>query len=75
MNPEDLYDLVEAEVRIKCDYCGATHITTESDVEDACQAFFDDGWRKTRGYDKLKCPTCIGAPKIHPVQNFSIPAL
>ena len=54
--PEDLFDEIMSTHEICCSNCKTTDTVVGCDDFDACQSFFNDGWRKTT--EKCYCPKC-----------------
>lgn len=53
---EDFLDELLTMHQISCSKCGRTSSVLHCDEYDACEAFFEEGWRKTK--DNCYCPKC-----------------
>ena len=54
---DSLYDAIIVSVEISCNNCRKTNTIHECDEFDACDSFYEDGWRMTRAQN-VYCPEC-----------------
>ena len=55
-SPEDLYESIISEQSIICDVCSEENSLYNIDDIDACEVFFEEGWRATP--NRVYCPVC-----------------